>query len=149
MNETVDIKIVNNRFKLLKIRKDNVASNLTRKKGVPFVGVGTEVGEIKGETHKLGQTISTSEDFTIKPLIVFCESGAQANAMFENLKKDRTRFNKLAGEIQKQSIMNKAKLTQMLNETKEVDNSNRMSQVMEKAKRLALNNGVFKPNDSY
>ena len=151
MDDIVDVKkvqIVNKKFKLFRISKNNI-SNLIQKKGVPFVGVGIDIGEVIGQAYKVSDTIS-NEQF-ISPLILFCESNMQADTMFNNIKKDKTRFTKLAGEIGKTKIVNRNKLTQLFNETTTVEipsQTMESTNSMEKAKRLSLNNGIFKSTEN-
>lgn len=149
-----------------KVSKNGVHTlNISKKtkdieNGVLFVSCGVDTKEILGRVHKISDTISleylkaSGEGTVASPLILFCQSVAQANAMFENLKKDKTRFNKLAAEVQKQKIINK-----LTRQTINLENTGRMEPITEQmaqtkaeptqSKRLALNNGIFKANDNY
>jgi hypothetical protein len=133
----------NVKYKISK-KNNSINGSLKLHKGIPFVGCGFETGELLGFSYKIYPSINSfSEDLAITPFILFCENISQANAMYENLKKDKTRFNKLAAEIQKQKLMDKSK--QQVNiETQNLTNSN-----LSNSKRLSLNNGIFKSNDNY
>lgn len=123
--------------------------------GTSFIGYGIEIGAVIGNFYKVGNVssqyfLNANDGSIIIPSILICANALQANAMFENLKKDKMRFNKLATEIQKQKIINNAKLTQMMNEKYTISSeSNALSNNLERSKRLSLNNGIFKPNDNY
>lgn len=157
------IVLENVRYKVL---KNGVHTLNTSKKtkdlenGVLFVSCGLDTKEILGRVHKISTTASidylksTEEGTIASPLILFCQSVSQANAMFKNIQKDRTRFNKLTAEIQKQKIMDK-----IAYQTINLENTGRIEMITEQmsqikaeptqSKRLALNNGIFKPNDNY
>lgn len=160
MSELIVLK--NIRYKVLKNGVHTLnASKKTNdiENGTLFVSCGVDTKEILGRVHKISTTISTDylkslEDGTVaSPLILFCQSVSQANAMFKNLQKDRTRFNKLAAEVQKQKIINK------INQTINLENTGRIEPITEQiaqskseptqGKRLSLNNGIFKSNDNY
>ena len=137
----------------------NMAKTEDISDGVSFVSFGVDTGVILGKAHKVSNVVSTeyskavSEGRIASPLILFCLNPTQANAMFENIKNDKTRFTKLAAEDQKEEIMkNLASQTTTLVDAmtmQPIESTLSESVSMEQSKRLALNNGVFKPNDNY
>lgn len=155
-----DIKIENVKYKVYKNTKHTLVSNninINNENGVPFVGCGVETGAILGVVYKAGNSSITysnqaSTGLVVVPFISICTTTSQANKMYENYKKDKSRFNKLASEIQKQKIIDKARISQIINEEQSVSQtmSNSKSEAtLERGKRLSLNNGIFKPNDNY
>ena len=126
--------------------------------GVSFVSFGVDTGVLLGKANKISNMVSTeysnavNEGKIASPLVLFCLNSPQANAMFENIKKDKTRFTRLAAEEQKEEIMKKLanQATTLVDAiTMQPLTALSESASMEQAKRLSLNNGIFKPNDIY
>lgn len=144
------IVLENVRYKIYKNKNNGNVSKI-EESGIPFVSCGIETGAILGKVIKIGNMPSNSyleavnSGLLVRPLVLFCQTNLQAKTMFKNIEEDDTRFNKLAGEIQKQKIINSSKNQFSVVETITQTNT----QNMEKGKRLALNNGWFKANDNY
>ncbi|MBE6149990.1 MAG: hypothetical protein E7170_04640 [Firmicutes bacterium] len=141
-----DITIVDKKFKLCK--NNHKAVNIKKEdieKGTLFVSCGVDTGAILGRVNMVGVAnkeyiADVNSGNVMAPIVVFCQTISQANKMFENLKNDSERFNNLAVEVQREEMMNNARQLQeehTLTETKQ----------KEQGKRLALNNGIFKPSD--
>lgn len=142
-----DITIVDKKFKLCK--NSHKAINIKIKdikKGTLFVSCGADTGAILGRVNILSKNVdktyidNTNSGKVAAPLVVFCQTISQANKMFENLKSDQSRFNELALEVQREEMMNSARQLQEEHTLTE-------SKTLEQGKRLALNNGIFKPSD--
>lgn len=155
MNIVNRLNIVESIYKLYKNKNHISASKLKITGGVPFVGVGVGMGQFFGilyiTSNVTYKKVESNKEFNISPFILFCQTLTQGRAMFENLKKEKVRFNRLAGEIQKQKYIDEEKNKNLSNETE--FNSNQVnttvSKSVERGKRLSLNNGIFKPNDNY
>lgn len=144
-----DITIVDKKFKLCK--SEHKAINIKTKdieKGTLFVSCGADTGAILGRVNMVSNNVDKSYIDDVNagkiaaPLVVFCQTISQANKMFENLKSDQSRFNNLALEVQRDEMMNSAMNLQLQEEHTLTE-----SKTLEQGKRLALNNGIFKPSD--
>lgn len=144
----------------------------TIKSGTSFVATGIGMGAAIGIAYKLSNVLHISnpeEIVTTAAFLFICVSLAQANAIFDNIKKDKKRYNRLAVEIQKQKLIDEEKkystnldnpnyrINKVATESplffdvkQDYEKANEDSEnSIDMGKRLSLNNGIFKPNDNY
>lgn len=162
-NEKLKEIVVNGKKYKINPKKNNYNGNKKEQgEGISFIGCGITIGVVNGSLYKCGSEPTkeyieqVEQGISPTPFVMFCTTITQANAAAENLKNDKKRFNTLASEIQKQRIMDKAQKQQIketLVNAMEQEQSEEMSRSQDKtkeqAKRLALNNGIYRPSDNF